>query len=164
MWLNLANCKRHFWCVEVASWNSIRHFDKKIIETLHRWFFVVCVVFFSFFKVYTVSGSSRLEASNNKWATARGSWFYFFFSFDGTYERPLEMPLAFSCALSVTSKIIIRKTYIKELLQINDIIILPHTQQTKKARDTDWLTDKVTYRVQQHKHNVQMHSVTKILA
>ena len=32
------------------------------------------------------------------------------------------------------------KTYVKELLQINDIIILPHTQQ-EKARDTDRQSD-----------------------
>ena len=62
-----------------------------------------------------------------------------------------------SRCLLVTSKIIIRKTYVKELLQINDIIILPHTQQKKKL---ETLTDKVTYRVQQHKHNVQMRWVT----
>ena len=50
-------------------------------------------------------------------------------------------PLAFSRALSVTPQIIIRKTYVKELL-INDVIILPHTQQKKKLETlTD---DKVT--------------------
>ena len=67
------------------------------------------------------------------------------------------MPLTFSRTLLVMSKIIC-KTYVKELLQINDIIILPHTQQKKKPQT---LTDKVTYRVQ-HKHNVQKHSVTNI--
>ena len=53
------------------------------------------------------------------------------------------------------------KTYVKELLQINDIIILPHPQLKKKL---ETLTDKVTQRVQQHKHNVPMHSVTLLLS
>ena len=64
-----------------------------------------------------------------------------------------------SRCLLVTSKIIIRKTYVKELFKINDVIInLPNTQEKKKLEVTP--TDKVTYRVQQHKHNVQMPSVT----
>ena len=69
-----------------------------------------------------------------------------FFSFDGACERPLVVPLAFSRVLSpcllVTSKITTRKTYIKECMVSTQNI------------------DRATYRVQQHKHNVLMHSVT----
>ena len=79
---------------------------------------------------------------NNKRATTREDPdFNSSFLIDRTCERPLLLPLAFSRALSVTSKIIIRKTYVKELLQINDVIILPHTHQKKKL---ETLTDKVT--------------------
>ena len=48
------------------------------------------------------------------------------------------------------------KTYVKELLQINDIIILPHTQQKKKL---ETLTDKVTYRVQQHMIHINLNMI-----
>jgi len=95
-----------------------------------------------------------MEVRNNKRAITRGFWFYFF-SF-GWYLR--EAVVAFSRALSLTSKIITRKTYVKELLQISDVIIyVPYTQQKKKL---ETLTDKVTHRIQQHEHNVQIHSVT----
>ena len=61
-----------------------------------------------------------------------------------------------SRSLLVMSKIIICKTYVKELLQINDIIILPHTQQKKKPQTlTKWHTEYNT-------NNVQKHSVTNI--
>ena len=102
-----------------------------------------------------VDGSSWLEVRNNKRATAfllfflmvhaRGHWYC------------LSLSLTVSHCLIVTSKIIIRKTYIKELLQIIDVIIFPHTQK-KKMLET--LTDRATYRLQQHKHSVQMHLVT----
>ena len=62
------------------------------------------------------------------------------FFVDGTCERPLLFPLAFSRALSLTSKIIIRKTYVTGLLQVNDVIILP-TPNRRKARDTDRQSD-----------------------
>ena len=66
--------------------------------------------------------------------------------------------LRLSLALSLSDvQIMIRKTYVKELLQTNDVKILPYTQQKKKL---ETLTDKVTYRVQ-HEHNVQVHSVTQ---
>ena len=72
----------------------------------------------------------------------RGSWCHF------------SLFLAISLRLFVTTKIITRKTYVKELLQSNDV----HTQKNKKLMT---LTGKVTYRVQQHKDNVQTHSVTQ---
>ena len=46
-------------------------------------------------------GSSRLEVSNNKQATARGSWFYFFSSFWWYMREAVVIPSRFlSCCLS----------------------------------------------------------------
>jgi len=71
--------------------------------------------------------------------------FFLLFFLDGFYERPLVSPLALSPRLSVKSKIITRKTYVKELLQLNDVVILPHTRKKKKLVT---LTDKAADRVQ----------------
>ena len=49
-------------------------------------------------------GSCRLEVRNNKRATARGSWFYFFFSFGVVHTREVVLPSRlFSLSRIVTS-------------------------------------------------------------
>ena len=77
-----------------------------------------CHEYICLLNLLTVHGSSRLEISNNKRATARNTSLFLFFSFDGTCERPLVLPLAFSRALFprllMTSKITTRKTYLKD--------------------------------------------------
>ena len=94
-----------------------------------------------------VNGSSRLEVRNNKRATARGSCFISSFLFDGKCERPLVLPLAFfsrSLTMSFSDvQITTSNTYVEDWMT--------YTQKN---------TDRATHRVQQHKHNVQMHSVT----
>ena len=50
--------------------------------------------------------------------------------------------------LLVTSKILTRETYVKEWLQLNDVIILPHIQE--RASDTDIQSDIQSTRTQTH--------------
>ena len=76
-----------------------------------------------------INGQLKLQVGSKEQQTSHNQRFLIIssFLFDVTCERPLLFPLAFSRALSVMPQIIIRKTYVKELL-INDVIILPHTQ------------------------------------
>ena len=76
--------------------------------------------------------------------------FFFLFFWWWFCERPLVLPFTFSRTLMphllVTSKITTLKAYVKDSMT-----------SAHERTQTEWHV----YRVQQHKHNVQMHSVTQ---
>ena len=86
--------------------------------------------------------TSRLEVGNNKRTTARGSsvLFLFFFFQWHIWEAVGIASRFFSYIFLWHQNKITRKRYIEELLQLNDVIVLPDTQE-EKARDTDRQSD-----------------------
>ena len=87
-----------------------------------------------------VNGRWKLQDGSKEQRTSHSQRFLILFLF--FWMVPTRGRCRFLAPPSLTSKIITRKTYVKELLQISDVIIdLPYTQQKKKL---ETLTDKVT--------------------